>query len=121
MWKRQREDKSVLTEPRCPFCRALFERPHEIVTDLGFFTGGMCDCGAVYGFDPTGKNLGEVFMETLVELCGGDWQRAMSMTRGESYEERVLRYNPRNHRLVPGGTGYAGKTGILLFLKLTGE
>jgi hypothetical protein len=121
LWKRQREDKSVLTEPRCPFCNALFERPYEIPTEFGFFTGGTCVCGAVYGFDPTGKNLGEIYMDVLVQVCNGDWQRAMNLSRGESYEERVLRYNFRNHQLVPSNSAFGRRTGVLLFLKLTGN
>jgi len=92
-----REDKSVLTEARCPFCREPFKRPETITLELGTLLGGKCSCGAVYGCDETGKNLGEVHMDTMVYLCGGDWDRARELVPEEDYEEVTMDYDSKGH------------------------
>lgn len=116
---KEREDKSVLREPRCPFCRELFERPADIPTDLGFFYGGVCRCSAVYACDPTGRNLGEAYMDALAYACNQDWERALSLTPEEDYSEVVLSYEPRTHTIHFKGMGCQGTaTGRLFFIKL---
>lgn len=57
-------------------------------------------------------------MDVLVQVCKGDWQRAMTLSRGESYEERFLRYNFMTHQLVPDSLSRGRRTGVLLFLKI---
>ncbi len=118
---KHREDKSVLYEPRCPFCREIFDRPVEIDTDLGSFLGGVCNCGAVYSFDPTGRNLGETFMDALSYACGQDWDLAMSLESGTDYEEIIINYDIRTHTVSPKRIGYWGMRraqGRLFFVKL---
>ncbi|RMG69373.1 MAG: hypothetical protein D6710_08950 [Nitrospirae bacterium] len=119
---RFREDKSTLYEPRCPFCREFFSRPDEIETELGFFSGGVCNCGAVYAFDPTGRNLGETFMDALSYACGGDYERALSLESGVDYDEVLVQYNYRTHSLSPRAVGgpfvRGGAKGVLYFIRL---
>ena len=120
-WRREREDKSALTEPRCPFCSEVFERPCDIPTELSFFYGGRCRCGAVYGCDPTGRNLGEVFADTLAFACDDDWDRAKELEEGKDYQIKELEYSPGEHRLLPGGRGYQGIRRVrakLIFLRI---
>ncbi len=116
-----REDKSTLYEPRCPFCRDFFSRPVDIDTDFGAFSGGVCSCGAVYAFDPTGRNLGETFMDALSYACGGDYEKAVSLEAGVDYEEYILQYNYRTHSISPG-RAYSlfdrRARGMLYFVKL---
>ncbi|MGE5892468.1 MAG: hypothetical protein ACM34I_00275 [bacterium] len=92
-----REDKESLTIPKCPFCGTPFERPGIIKTELSEILGGHCQCGAVYACDETGKNLGEIYMDTLVLAAGGDWDRAMKLTPGEDYDEAVFGYISKSH------------------------
>ncbi|MFQ3574160.1 MAG: DVU0298 family protein [Thermodesulfovibrionales bacterium] len=56
--------------PECPFCMRFISRPSEIRVEFGYIIGGRCLCGAVYVCDPTGKNLGEVFMDGLAYFFG---------------------------------------------------
>lgn len=95
--QKPREDKSVLTEARCPFCKEPFEKLEEIRLELGTLLGGKCSCGAVYGCDESGKNLGEVHMDTLVFLCEGDWDRAQQLIPEEDYEEVIRDFDSRGH------------------------
>ena len=121
---KQREDKSVLYEPRCPFCKEIFNRPIEIDTELGSFLGGVCNCGAVYSFDPTGRNLGETFMDALSYACGQNWDLAMSLEPGADYEEMIINYDIRTHTVSPKKSGFYGFTrnkGRLFFVKLRGK
>ncbi|MEO5357025.1 MAG: hypothetical protein H7844_06985 [Nitrospirae bacterium YQR-1] len=115
-----REDKDTLTQPRCPFCLQSFDRPKEVSTSLGFFTGGVCDCGAVYVHDPTRKNMGEAFMEALAYACKEDWNMALSLNEDEDYSCAHLSYLPQTHTLSPKthGTGPFDKNGNMIFLKL---
>ena len=134
----EREDKSVLTMPRCPFCNKTFEPPVEIETRLSFFTGGQCSCGAVYCFDASGKNMGEAFIDALTYLCTEDkamlsenkemhtsclrqfneaWDRAMSLESDVDYEEIYLSYNPGRHSLQPNSKRVYSKDIVFIRLK----
>ncbi|HEC96680.1 MAG TPA: hypothetical protein ENI58_00740 [Nitrospirae bacterium] len=117
---KEREDKSVLTEPRCPFCHEFFERPHNVTTDLGFFQGGICPCGAVYACDPTGRNLGEAFVDALTYACKEDWSLAWGLVPDEDYSQNVLNYNRRMHRVLPkrGRANDRVPSGKLIFIKV---
>ena len=97
---RPREDKSVLTEPMCPFCREFFAPPAEVPTRLGFITGGKCVCGAVYVYDASAKNMGEAFMDALVFACNDDWDRALTLDRDTDYDEAMLTYSHTTHALA---------------------
>jgi hypothetical protein len=118
-----REDKSTLSEPRCPFCSSIFERPSDIPTELGFFYGGKCACGAVFACDPTGRNLGEAYMDALSYACREDWDLAMSLNPDSDYEEKILNYNPQSHTVLPKKTSlyHRSSSGKLLFIKIGGD
>lgn len=88
-------------EPRCPFCDRLFDRPHEIKTKLGNrFSGGRCECGAVYVFDRTGRNLGEAYVDALTFACNDDWEAAWELTPEVDYQIESLEYDWKSHCLV---------------------
>ncbi|MBV6339989.1 hypothetical protein [Candidatus Magnetobacterium casense] len=121
---RPREDKASLTEPRCPFCRELFDRPYTISTSLGFFTGGRCLCGAIYVFDASNKNLGEAFMDALSYACGEDWDVAMSLQPDTDYQERSVTYNSHSHCVSSKNADLPSareKAGNMIFVKVGKE
>jgi hypothetical protein len=115
-----RRGRSILNAPLCPFCGCLFERPHEIEIDIGFILGGRCECGAVYTCDPTGRNLGEVYMNALFMVSGGDWNRASSMDPDINFEEKVLNYDLRTHSVVGSSFGSFQRmsSGKIVFMRL---
>lgn len=83
-------------EPRCPFCDRLFDRPHEIRARLGNeFSGGKCECGAVYVFDRSGHNLGQAYVDALNFACEGKYDNPWDLIPGEDYEEVLLYYDWR--------------------------
>jgi hypothetical protein len=105
------------TEPaRCPFCRGDIPRPEEVEGGEWFdFTGGQCRCGAFYALDPTARNGGAVFLQTLLMAADGDMDRALEMSEGEDYDcGYVHKYNNEIHRLDPTAFG------TLYFLRLRG-
>ncbi|MEO5359870.1 MAG: hypothetical protein H7843_05415 [Nitrospirota bacterium] len=118
-----REDKAVLTQPRCPFCSTLFERPREISTKLSFFSGGICGCGAVYSYDPTRNNMGEAFMDALVHACGEDWDLAMSLESEKDYEEKFVVYKEQDHSLSSKAVSSNPKDRIvnMIFIRLKNQ
>ena len=105
------------TEPaRCPFCRDDIPKPEEVEGGQWFdFTGGQCGCGAFYALDPTARNGGAVFLQTLLMAADGDMERALDMSEGEDYDcGYVHKYNSEMHRLEPNAFG------TLYFLRLRG-
>lgn len=106
-------------EPRCPFCERLFERPHDIKADFGnVFTGGKCECGAVYVFDRTGHNLGEAYVDGLVFACNGDWETAWKLTPEVDYKIESFYYDMESHCLMEGGKRGSRIRENLLFIGL---
>jgi hypothetical protein len=92
---------------RCPFCHAEIPRPQEVEGGQWYdFDGGTCRCGAVFALDPTARNGGAVFLQTLLMVADGDMDRALDMAEGEDYDcGYVYKYNPERHRLEPGSFG----------------
>lgn len=94
------EERARATEGRssvlkCPLCGETPGIPSDIDTPFGGeVEGGTCGCGAVYVYDRTGKMLGEAFTEALVMAFEWDYDAAFSAPEG-SYEEGVVRFNPR--------------------------
>lgn len=97
MKPRVREDKDETA--RCPFCKEPLKMPKEIRTEIGGFIGGRCSCGAVYACDPTGHNVGEVYLDALVYACDEDWNSFHSLDPEKNYSEAVFNYDLRTHRL----------------------
>lgn len=119
-WRKNREDKDVLRKPLCPFCGEVFQRPGDISTEAGVFYGGFCECGAVYGCDLTGKNMGEIFVDTLAYACGGDWEKALSIEEDVDYHQSEISYEPGSHTVTSGGEdSFYGRAAVkLIFIKL---
>ncbi|MBF0472921.1 MAG: hypothetical protein HQK93_04215, partial [Nitrospirae bacterium] len=102
------------------FCKQEFVPPVEISTRLGYFTGGSCNCGAVYCFDASGKNMGEAFLDALSFACREDWDKAMSLESDVDYEEVYLNYNPNRHSLQNRGNHNYGSDLVFVRLKTNG-
>ncbi len=86
---------------RCPFCSRPLEEPREIRTRLGnTFTGGVCECGAVFAFDRSGHSLGDAYVDALTYACGEDWDKAWSLIPDEDYEVKELSYDRRRNRFA---------------------
>ena len=96
------------TQPaRCPFCGAEIMRPAEVEGGQWYdFAAGTCHCGAVFAHDPTARNGGAVFLQSLLMASGGDMDRAMDMSEGVDYDcGYVHKYNVELHRLEPNSFG----------------
>ncbi len=84
---------------RCPFCDSPVDRPGELKNGLADVLGGRCRCGALYAYDPSGRALGEVLMDSLAILCKGDYNKAISLEEGKDYLIKFLIYEPYMNRL----------------------
>lgn len=111
---------SIITEaqpPKCPFCGALVDRPHELnAKRVAEFAMGRCQCGAVYACDVTGHNVGAAMVEALVFACGGDWDLAWQLEPEKDYlEGRIEKYNEKEHTVMPE---ISQARAVLLFIRL---
>lgn len=80
--------------------------------------GGRCGCGAFYLVDPTGKNVGEVMMQTL-SLAAQELSKDISaLIAGEDYEDVVLSYDWRTHRSTGVPMGFGDRYGRLYVLRV---
>lgn len=104
-------DKTI--PARCPFCQGEIARPAPEDDGLWYeFDGGACQCGAYYALDPTARNGGAVMLQAMVQACGGDWDKALSLSPGVDYEEGFVgQYNSHTHRV--GGNAF----GTLYFIR----
>ena len=96
-----------INAPECPFCGAALSTPKPGgIGTRSQFDGGVCPCGAVFGSDPRGSNLGALLVDVLVCACGGDWDLVWELQEGEDYDEAWLYgYYERLHHLVLGTEG----------------
>ncbi len=79
----------------------------------------MCACGAIFGSDPRGSNLGALLVDVLLFASGGDWDRFMELRQGTDYQEVWLYgYNERLHHLVPNTSGPRRGVGTLFVVKM---
>ncbi len=117
-WKRFREDKNVLKEPECPFCRDKLVSPKEISTQLGFFEGGKCKCGAIYAYDASRKNLSEAFLDALSYACNEDWDLAMSLEPEKDYKEAYINYKITPSSLKRGAYNPFISSSDMVFVKV---
>ncbi len=102
-------------ELQCPFCNNLLARPVDINFKAMELTGGICRCSAVYVFDRTGHNLGEIYLDALTFLCRGDLDKALSLNP-EDYETADFDYDQHTNT-VSVGRDTARKSGKLLFVR----
>lgn len=84
---------------RCPFCEAPIQEPKELMSRFGnTFSGGNCECGAMYVYDRSGHNMGDAYVDLLTLAYAGDLDKAWSMTPNEDYEILELSYNTRRNK-----------------------
>lgn len=106
-------------EAKCPFCGRLFESPRDIKGALGnVFTGGKCECGAVYVFDRSGHNLGEAYVDGLAFACNGDSETAWKLTPDVDYTVRSFYYDMKTHQLQEGAKRGGRPVENFLFIAL---
>lgn len=101
----------------CPFCKSRVARPKSLPEELEM-QGGRCACGALYLFDETGKQGGQLLLNGLTLISDGDMDAAMTLSAGTDYELKDVGYNPRTHTEDPKplGRGSFGRP-KLFFLK----
>lgn len=90
-------DKTYVMERsrvRCPYCGERIDEPDVISMEFGDFLGGRCMCGAIYGYDPSGRALGEVYIDLLALLCNGDYNKAVNIEEGKDYLVKETIYGP---------------------------
>ena len=89
----------------CPFCDHELPRPTMNGPEGAPLehSGRQCGgCGAFYLLDATGREGGEVLVDGLSLLCGGDLKQAMALQSGIDYELQSRIYDARLHRFDPG-------------------
>lgn len=107
---------------RCPFCSRPIDEPREIKARFGnTFTGGSCECGAVYVFDRSGHNLGDAYVDALTYACNEDWDRAWSLNPDEDYEVKELSYDSRRNKFSGNPRRSAGAFLFILVKKACGS
>lgn len=100
--------------PECPFCGRVVSRPEETRTDFGNVLCGKCACDAVFVCDPTGRNVGEAYMEALA-LMKGDWELG-ELDPERDYTVTEMDYDLRTHVRVYG-KGLTQMAGKLVFVR----
>ncbi len=105
-------------EFRCPFCLANILHIVNMDTPFGAtFEGGGCpSCGAVFSVDHSGKNQGELYMDTLAYAFGWDFDAAIEADP-DSYEEAVVRFNPKIAKYLLGEAERADRSPKYIFIK----
>lgn len=104
---------------RCPFCELPLDDPQEIMTRFGnTVSSGKCGCGAVFVFDQSGHNIGDAYVDALDLACGGDMDRAWSLTPDEDYEVKELSYNSRRNKFGRESFSRGKPSPVYLFVKL---
>ncbi len=103
---------------RCPFCLANILNIVNMDTPFGAtLEGGKCVCcGAVFAVDRSGKNQGEIFMDTLAFAFDWDFDAAIEADPG-SYEEAVVRFNPKVAKFLLGEAERVDRSPKYIFIK----
>jgi hypothetical protein len=106
-------------ELSCPFCRGKLARPVEMkISAMETVFGGTCStCGALYLFDPTGKNVGEIMIQALGLAAARLSKDSSDMIAGVDYEDTVLSYNWRTHRSTGEAKSFMDGCGRLYVIK----
>lgn len=102
--------------PECLFCGRYINRPKKTMTEFGEVLSGKCNCGSVYVCDPTGRNVGEAYMEALA-IAKGDWN-IYELGEGEDYKTKEMGYNFKKHMQIHSAAMSEAK-GKLIFVKLS--
>ena len=86
--KKRRTLRSWLPEIGCPFCWEWLPapKPQPATFSGSECKGGRCECGAFFVVDETGKAGGTALLDVQAVACGGDLDRAMTLTEGKDFE-----------------------------------
>ncbi len=103
---------------RCPFCLENIRCITKMDTPFGAtLEGGCCmNCGARFAVDHTGKNQGELYMDTLAWAFDWDFDAAISAEEG-TYEEAVVRFNPKIAKYLLGDADRLDRSPKYIFIK----
>lgn len=99
--------------PECPFCGRFIKRPKNTRTEFGELIYEKCICGALYACDPTGRNLGEVFVDAMA-IFAGNWD-IESNASNNNYFIKELDYDLKTHRYI-NEKGENRSSGRLIFI-----
>lgn len=97
----------------CPFCEQILppiKQVDNVFTGDGC-QGGVCDCGAAFVADATGKSGGQALLDAQALVCEGDLDRAIAIDSKTDLEIKHVAYqmpasrlagrNPRGMALLP--------------------
>ena len=87
----------------CGFCWEPLPAPqtrHDVFTGAGCL-GGVCECGAVFVVDETGREGGMARLDAMALVCGGDLARAEQLDSDREVEVKT--------RDLSGGFGSGGR------------
>jgi hypothetical protein len=82
------------------------------------FSGGKCECGAMFVYDRSGHNMGDAYVDILTLAYDGDLNRAWSMTPDEDYELLELTYNTRRNKFGRESVSRGKPSPSFLFIRL---
>ncbi len=102
----------------CPFCKAAVPRPGALAplsAASSDAAGGRCGCGALFLFDASGREGGQLLLDGLARLCEGDLTRALALEGGTDYRIDSVGYNPRGHSAEPIRRGGFGRPKLWFF------
>ena len=102
----------------CPFCKVPVPRPSQLAAagpTAMDISGGRCACGALFLFDASGREGGQILIDGLTRLCDGDLDRAMALQGGVDYRIESFGYNPRGHNVEAVRRGGFGRPKLWFF------
>jgi hypothetical protein len=92
----------------CPFCWEWLPAPRLLykVHSAEGASGGLCECGAFFVIDHTGKSGGQALMDLLALACDGDLDRALAIREGSDFELRTKPLKEQSGRNRLAGHSY---------------
>ena len=113
MKRKKLRPRQTNTKIPCPFCDQIFppfRQLDEVFTGEGCL-GGLCECGAAFVVDATGKSGGQALLDAQALVCQGDLDRAIAIDSNTELEIKHVAYqipasrlagrNPRGMALLP--------------------
>lgn len=106
-----RQDKNNI-KASCPFCnKAISPAFIDFPIHLSSFSGGKCNCGAVFLVDPSGKNMGQLLIDALLII--GLNADAPSY----KYKFKQFSYNIRNNLISKKSNLKATRNSKIIFVR----
>lgn len=82
--------------------------------------GGVCQCGAAFAIDETGRSGGQALLDAQAIACDGDLDRALSLNSGVDYEVETRAYQGRTRTIRGRPYGHGHLQPKIWFIKLKG-